>query len=510
MKSRSLIPESHFWLIFLGAIYIALQLFTGGNYPLFRDELYYIDCAGHPAFGYVDHPPVSILILSVWKALFGTSLLSLRVLPALSGAVLIYLSGIIASQIGGSKWAQTFTGLLVFFTPNFLAVSGFYSMNPFDLVFWALLFITLLRIINTGNSRLWLVFGIIAGLGLMNKISIGFFLASMAVSMLFTPERKYFKDKYFWLGGLTALVIFLPYILWNVFNNYPAIEFMQNAAKYKIARITPLDFFLAQILEINPFNLLLWLGGLFYLLFSKKMQPYKIAGLIYVFTFTLLALLNSKPYYLAAAYTPLLASGAVGLSVIITAKKWNWLKTAAMIYFTVGGLVITPFATPVLSPESYISYSNFLGISPKNAENSSLGQLPQHFADRFGWEEMAQLTANAYNRLSPEEKQKTGIFAQNYGEAGAVNYYGKKLGLPQALCGHNSHYLWFPEDADFSTLIIIGGEKEDYLEYFDEVTEFGRTESRYSMPYENNLPVYIARKPKVKLKDLREKIRFYI
>ncbi len=375
-------------------------------------------------------------------------------------------------------------------------------MNSFDLVFWALLFLILLKIINTSNSKLWLLFGLIAGLGLLNKISIAYFLLPLAGAMLFTPERKFYRDKFLWLGGVTALVIFMPYIIWNVINNFPTIEFIQNASRYKISEITPLKFFTGQILELGPFNLPIWLSGLILLLFSQSMSKYKLIGFIYLFAFTLLALQNSKPYYLAASYPPLFAAGAIGISGLIASRKWNFLKPAVIIYTIIGGIIIMPFAIPILPVESFIKYSSSLGIKNESAERSELGALPQHFADRFGWEEMTIEFARIYNSLSEEEKKYTVIAVGNYGEAGALNYYGRKYRLPRVFCPHNSHWLWGNEQNfdDIKTVLILGGEPEDHLDAFKEVTLAGKVDIKFSMPYENNQPIYIARHPYVDLR----------
>jgi 4-amino-4-deoxy-L-arabinose transferase-like glycosyltransferase len=173
-ESKSKLPESFPILLALGGVYFAVQLITGGNYNIFRDEYYYIDCAKHLAFGYVDEPPFSIFILALWKAVFGDSQLSIRIIPALLGSVLVVMGGVIAASMGGNKTAQVFSALAVLCAPAYLGMGSIYSMNSFDVVFWAILFYVLIKIINTENEKLWLWFGIIAGFGLMNKISVGY------------------------------------------------------------------------------------------------------------------------------------------------------------------------------------------------------------------------------------------------------------------------------------------------------------------------------------------------
>jgi Dolichyl-phosphate-mannose-protein mannosyltransferase len=506
-----LLPESFPVLAVLGIAFIAGHMITGSNYPVFRDEFYYLDCADHPAFGYVDHPPFSIIILAIWKLLFGTSLISLRVLPAVCGALFVMLSGYITKEFGGNKYAQILTAFCVYGAPFYLGVTGFYSMNSFELLFWAALYLILLKIINSGSSRLWVLFGLTAGLGMMNKISAGFFIASMFAAIVFTPERKFYRDKLFWSGMIIAGFIFLPYVLWNILNDFPTREFMQNAIKYKISEITPLGFLSEQVININPFSSVIWIGGLIYLLFSRRMQKYKVTGFIYIFAFMLLALQNSKPYYLAAAYPVLFASGAIALSDFIERKSLKWLKPVTLVYVAFAGLIVMPLAIPVLPPESLIKYSSTLGITPGSAEKNKLGVLPQHFADRFGWEEMTEKVAATFNSLNPAEKQKTGVFARNYGEAGALNYYGLNFGLPRCMSGHNNHWLWGPLSDSIETLIIIGDfETEDLAESFGEFYQVDKTSNQYAMPFENDVPIFVCRKFKKSIRELWPGTKMYI
>jgi len=511
MKNTFLIPQSAFYLLVISVSLIIFQMFTGLNYPVFRDEFYYIDCANHPAFGYVDHPPLSVFILYLWKSVFGTSQLSLRIIPAMCQAATVYLSGVITSQMGGSKYAQVIAALITMFVPNYLGTAGFYSMNAFDILIWAVMFVILLKILSDDNTRLFILLGAVAGIGLQNKISAGFFIAAMLPALLFTKQRKYFLSGYLYAGLALCGLIFLPYIVWNFQNDFASLEFISNASKYKISDITPLNFFTAQILEINPLYFIFWFTGLIFLLFSKTLNKFQVAGLIYIFTFLILALQNSKPYYLAASYTPLIAAGSLLFADIIAVKKLDFVKKVLPALIIIAGLIISPFAVPLLSPQKFIDYSQFLGITPQNAERNQLGALPQHFADRFGWEELTDKVAKIYNSLPDNEKLITGIFAQNYGETGAINYYGKKYNLPECNSGHNNHWLWGPRHDSLETFIIIGGgDEDDHLESFEEVVKMYVHTNQFAMLYENNLPVFLCRKIRKPIKEIWKETKLFI
>jgi len=514
-KTKSKLSESFPYLIAIGAVYLSVQIITGGNYPIFRDEYYYIDCAKHIAFGYVDHPSLSIAVLTIWKFIFGDSQFSIRIIPALLGALTIILGGFIASEMGGSKKAQIFTAISVLCSPAYLGLASIYSMNSFDLVFWALMFYGIIKIINTGNEKLWLWFGLIAGLGLMNKISVGYLGAGLVIAMLITKERKWFRNKYFWFGGIIAGIIFLPYIIWNMQNDFASIEFIHNATKFKNVYMPPLDFLKEQILQMNPINAPVWITGIAALFISKTHSKYRAIAITYIVILIILLLNNGKPYYLAAAYISLIPAGSIVLTEFFERKRLKFLIPAYAVILIIVETLLSPVILPVLSPDGLAAYIDKIGMKPSSGEKSKQGILPQFMADHFGWEELAQEMSRVYNALSEDEKKKTVIAVSNYGEASSLNYYAKKYGLPKVYCAHNNHWIW-AYDYGFDgieNIIILGGKREDHLEKFDNVTEAGKTaDNPYAMPYETNLPIFIARrlKPEINLKEVWKKQKEFI
>ena len=336
------------YILVLCVAYIAIQLITASNYPVFRDELYYLDCANHPALGYVDQPPVSIFVLTVWKAVFGDSLISIRILPALAGTCLIFLISLIARSLRGSIGAQIFAGVSAFSVMVYYVMGGFYSMNIFDLFFWALLYYVLIKIINTQNPKLWILFGIIAGFGLMNKISVLYFGAGLVAAMIFTKERIWFKNKYFYIGGVIALLIFHPYIVWNIKNDFATIQFIKNATAYKIANIPILDFVKEEILELNPLNVFVWITGIVALIFSSKLRKYRVIAFTYIAIFIILTFQKSKPYYLIPAYPVLIAAGAIAITEFFDLKKLSALKYVYGSLLVISTCLLSPLVIPVL------------------------------------------------------------------------------------------------------------------------------------------------------------------
>jgi len=423
---------------------VTLQLATGWRYGLFRDELYYLACASHLDWGYVDHPPLSIVVLAGVRGLLGDSLLAVRLVPALLFGLLVWLAGRLARELGGGRFAQSLAALSVAITPEYLAMTAFYSMNAFDLVFWGVAALLLILLARTDDARLWRPLGLVLGLGLLNKISVLFFAFGLTVAVLATPLRRHLARREPWQGLLLALLLFSPYVIWELRHDWATLEFMRNATRYKNVGLSPLGFAVAQLRDVHPFNAPLWGLGLAWLLFAPAGRRFRALGIVFVAVLSALAMQQSKPYYLGPAFPMLLAAGAVVIESFCEGRRSSWLRTALLVVLATGGALTAPLVIPVLPVESLIAYQRALGVTPTASERSRLGPLGQHFADRFGWHELTGEVARIYAALPAEERAGAVILTKNYGEAGAVDYYGRRYRLPPAISSHNNYYVWGP------------------------------------------------------------------
>jgi len=484
-------------LIFLIAILtLLLHLFSNAfaNYGFFRDEFYYIACANRLDFGYVDQPPFSIYILAIIKFIFGNSLFVIRFLPAILHGAIVYLAGLMSFKMGGGKSAVIISCIAVALAPEILGNHTIYSMNPFDFLFWSLTAFTLTLIIQSEKKNLWILLGLVLGLGLLNKVGILWLCFGVFIALLLTPYRKYLKTLSPWLAFLIAFIIFIPFIIWNFTHDFAHVEFIQNALKYKYSSLTPLDFIIGQFMKLNPFSAIVWLSGLYFFFFNKEGKKYIILGILYISVFLILILNgHSKAGYLAPAYPMLFAGGGILIERISLLKNWRWFKYAVIIPLVISGIFLIPLALPVLPVETYISYSKKLGQAPSTAENKELAELPQFYADMFGWEGMAKDVSNVYKSLREDEKRTTVVFCNNYGDAGTIEYYRKKYELPPVICSHNNYWYWWDLDMKITNIIIIGGNEEDHLSSLEEVKVAAIHKSKFAMPYENNLPIFICR-----------------
>ena len=478
-----------------------LHLMTTDVYGLFRDEYYYLACADHLDWGYVDHPPLSILVLWAVRGLLGDSIWALRIVPALAGSAVVLTTARLVREMDGAVFAQCVAALSVAVAPVYLALTGYYSMNCFDVLCWALLALVVARIVKTDEPRLWLAFGAIAGLGLLNKIGVLFFGAGVAVALVATPLRRHLKTPYPWLGGLIAAALFSPYVLWQVGHDWATLEFMHNAQTYKIAALTPAQFLVEQVQQMLPFSAPLWLAGLTALFFHRELRRYRALGIVYVVALSLMLVQKAKPYYLAPAYGMLLAAGAVLLERVASRRAWGWLRGLTVVVLLLGGAVAVPLVVPVLPVEAFIAYQKALGRTPTNEENSALGPLPQFFADRFGWEEMTAAVAEVYRALPPEDRAKAMIVTDNYGEAGAINYIGRRYGLPRAFSQHNNFFYWGPKGDHADVVITVGRDPADMERVFEKVVVAGRIRAPYAMPFETRRPILVCYGLKPPLQD---------
>lgn len=485
-------------LVPLALATVVIHLLCSHGYGYFRDELYAIACSKHLAWGYVDQPPFSEFVLAIIGHVFGYSLFALRLFPALCGGAVTFLAGVIANDLGGGRFAQALAATAYMVGGVYLAIANYYSMNCFDHLFWALGIYLLVRILNGGDTRLWVLLGLVAGLGLENKYSIGFFGLGLVAGLALTPARRHLLDPWLWVGGVLAGVIFLPHVLWEVRNHFPTAEFIHNVTFKKNLPMTPWAFFAECVLQVHPFTLPIWMAGLVYLFFSTQGKRFQALGWIYLAVLAILLSTHSKPYYFAPAFLTLLPAGSVALEAFFARHQWNWPKPVYLALLVLGGALTAPLVLPVLPVETFVRYQSWIGFQARSGERDKESlKIPQMFADQFGWPEMAAQIAAIYNHLSPEDRADCVIGASNYGEAGAIDLFGKQYGLPNAISTHNNYWFWGPGSKPGKVLLVIGGSKKGYEELYEDVQQVATFSNPYAV--ESNAPIFLCREPKTTL-----------
>ena len=483
-------------------IALIVHFLTNSRYGYFRDELYYIACARHPALGYVDLAPLSALLLRIELAIFGDSLFALRLFPALASAGTVWLTGVIARQLGGRAWAASLASIGSLSALVFLALGNVYSMNIFEPLFWMGCAYCLIRIIQGGRQTWWLWFGALAGLGVENKHSIAFFGIGVVLALLLSPQRREFARAGIWFGGLIALALTLPNLIWQIQHHWPTYELLTNIAhSHKNVVLSPPEFLLQQMLILNPATLPLWLGGLIWLFATTEGRHYRVLGFAYLITLAEFIILHGKHSYLAPIYPILFAAGGVAFERWL-AGTFRFVRPVYAAIMILIAAILAPTVVPILPPEKLIAYMEAIHFTPPKTETSHTAALPQLFADQFGWREMAASVGRAYTKLSPNDQRIVGIFCQDYGQAGAIDFFGKKYGLPPALSGHQNYFLWGPRGYSGDLLLVLDDNDRDEREQFRSVQDLGPVESsRWAMPSEQRQHIYLCRGLK---KDLRQ------
>ncbi len=489
--------EAQGTLLFIGCLSFGLfllHMFVNGRYGYFVDELYYLACSRHLDWGYVDQPPLIAAITWIERITLGDSLHALRFLPAVADGLLVLLTGLIARELGGRRYAQILACVAVIAAPLYLGLGDLLTMNAFEPLFWMGCALVAIKIIKGSSPKLWLLFGLLAGIGLENKHSMLFFGFGFFVGLLLTPERRFLRSPWFWLGGLLAILIFVPNLIWEIQRGFPTIELLQNVQRSgRNVALGWASFLAQQILIMHPLAAPLWLAGLWYFLQDQAGKKFRVLGWTYLIVLLCLLLMNGRVYYLAPAYPMLFAAGAIGLQRFAETGSHTWIKPAYVTVLLVTGALLAPFGyLPILSAEGYMAYSQALHLGPPRIENHRMGPLPQIYADMYGWREMAEAVAVAYNKLSPEDQRRCAIFGQNYGQAGAIDFFGAKMGFPSAISGHQNYFYWGPRNYTGECMLVMDDSPEKLSTEFDSWEKVATVYHPYSMPYQH-FDVYLCR-----------------
>jgi hypothetical protein len=480
-------------ILYVALVRIILYLIAGPNYGYFRDELYYLACGEHPAWGYVDQPPLIAWTVWLLRHSIGTSLWALRLLPALSGTATVILSGLLARELGGRRWAMFLASLATLMAPILLGLTHLFTMNAFDPLLWTAIACVVVRIVKTGEQRLWVAAGVLLGITILNKYGIVFWISGLLVGIVLTPLRKSLLSAWFWLGGAIAALMVLPNFLWQWRHQFPFLQLMHNIREHhRDINLPPLAFLKAQSEMLGYVAaVLVVLGVLFF--FVKQGRPYRVLGFAYLVFLAEMMVLHGKMYYLAPVYPIMFAAGAVAIEAWTRNNKWAWTKPLLAAGIAVVSGIFAPTVLPILPVPVFLAYEHKLGIRQQKFENQPQGVLPQIYADMFGWEEIAQRVAAYYHTLSPEEQRKTAIFANNYGDASAIDFFGPKYGLPKAIGNHQNYWIWGPRNYTGESIIVLGDDDERNMQ--TKCTSYsivGNTKDPLSRPDEW-LPIYHCR-----------------
>lgn len=473
---------------------LLFHIYFNNRYGYFRDEFDYIACGNHLAWGYVDQPPLIPFLTHICRAVLGDSLRSIRLIPAVASSLLIVQTAMLARELGGKPFALLLSAVAALTTPQYLSNGSLLTTDCLEPNLWMGCAYFAILAIKRSNLRYWLWFGVIAGIGLEEKYTIALFGFGIAVGLLLTEQRRVFRDKWIWLGGAVALLIFLPNLLWNMHYHWPFLQLMHNIrSEHRDVVLGPGEYFLQQTLLVDPLAAPIWIAGLGALFFAARLKPYRFLAWTYVICYAVLFALHGKNYYLAPVYPMLLAAGAVVIESALDRPIGAGLKPAIVTILLAGGAYLAPITVPVLSPDHFIAYMKRLLFKlPVMEYQHERAVLPQWYADQFGWNEIVGETAQAWNQLAPAERPDCAIFAQDYGQAGAIDFLGRRYGLPPALSGHQTYFLWGPRGYSGNCMIVLDDRPNRLGQFFQHVEYVGESpDNPYAL--ERRIDVFICR-----------------
>jgi 4-amino-4-deoxy-L-arabinose transferase-like glycosyltransferase len=506
------------WLIAALAVALELGAAVLGPYGWFIDELYYRACAQRLAWGYVDHPPLSIAVLGFSRALFGDSLLAMRAWPALALAGAAVTSSALARRLSGGGFARALAALCVLSSPVALILGSFFSMNAFELLLWPVCALVFVELLERGGA-LWLGFGALLGLAVLNKHTSATFAALLFLGVLLTPARQQFRTRWPWLGALIGALMLAPNLLWQLQHGWPSLEFYEQAQKLKNIETPALVVLANQALVAGPTALPVAVLGVFALLRDRSRRASLALGAAFMVLLAALMLSHSSRFERLIGYYPILfAAGAAALERAADRGR-AWLRVASLVLVPLGASALTPISLPLFPRSLTGAYASKLGIVPRIEKNRS-SALPQWFADRLAWPELAEDVARVVRALPAEDRAHALLLTPSYGEAGALELWGPALGLPPLLSSHNNYYLWSqellaareastPGPASPTVVVSIGIAPERLEPWFERVELAGAFECAECVDWRRHRPILLARAPRVPLLQIWPKLKHF-
>ena len=448
-------------LLALAAARLALHCATNWHYGFHRDELGVLDDARFLDWGYVSYPPFTPLVARVALILFGPSLVGLRFFAALAQSVSMVVTGLMARELGGRRWVQVVAALAAAVSPMSVCMGTMFQYISLDYLWWVLAAYFVIRLMRSENPRWWLAIGAVLGLGMMTKYTMIFFIAGIVAGVVLTSARRYLASPWLWAGAALSLVIFAPNIIWQMQHNFVSLAFL-NHIHARDVEIGRTDGFLVQqlFLSANLFTLPLWLAGLYFYFVSPAGRRYRALGWMLLVPLVLFFLARGRAYYMAPAYPMLFAAGTL---------CWDgWLERRSALGRRLGRVA----TWKALAASAAFSALTIMPIAPINSWGWRLtSKLHDNFTEQIGWPELAQTVARIYAALPEAERSQTAILAGNYGEAGAINLYGRQYGLPEVISGINT-YWWRGYGAQTPGVVILVGFSRESAQWLANDVEF--------------------------------------
>jgi hypothetical protein len=487
----------------LVAVKLLLHFATNafGPYEFHRDEFLYMAMGEHLRLFAMDFPPAMAMLSEVTRGVFGDSLFALRLPPAILSTALLVLAVLTARELGGGRFAQGLAALAVLASPLFLGSGSLFQPVVLDQFWWTVGLFALVKLTRTDEPRWWIVFGIACGFGLLSKFSMLIFGFAVFLALLVTPSRRAFTTRWPWLAAAMAFVIGSPSFIGQIRLDWPLFDQMSDLRSAQLARVTPLEFIGDQPMMAMGF--VVAVIGIAGLAFAPSWWRYRIVGWTGLLAFLTLLAIKGKSYYIGPIYPVMYGAGAVVLERF-RLPKWGAITRWATVALVVGhGALALPLGLPILAPATMERYLAWLSL--ERATETNVGareRLPQDYADMLNWREQVEEVARIYDALPPNERDRTVILASNYGEAGAIDFYGPRYGLPKARAFVGTYWFFGPGDLPGDVVILHGFQEDDFSNFCGSVTAAGYVTHSYAVTEQRDLTVYLCRNATITLQEL--------
>ena len=481
------------------AMHVSTAVIT--PYEVHRDEFLYLAMGEHLRLWKMDFPPAIAILAQLMRHTVGVSVEALRIVPALFSAVLVVFSALTARELGGGRYAQGLAALMVVASAAFMRSGALFQPVVLDQLAWTVVLFALLKLGRSEDPRWWILVGLAGGFGLLTKFSIGIIGVAVLFALIILPERRWLGTRWPWLAAAIALVIGSPSIVGQIRTGWPAILYARELGAEQLMHVTVGGFLGSQLAMLGP-AVFIAVAGLWELLHRA---PFRVVALSCIGALLLLLAMHGKGYYLLPVYPVLFGAGAEWVERVSDYLAHNRgravVRTVVAIVIVAYGAFVLPFGLPVLQPETMARYAT---MGPGGMVTTNTGQtlqLPQDYADMLGWRQRVQAVARVYDSLPPDVRAKAVVAAENYGQAGAIDYYGPAMALPHAICTCGTYWFFGPGTLPGEVLVTIGIEESDLRTLYGNVQPAGRIDLPWSVPEERDAPLYVATEPAMTLQQ---------
>jgi hypothetical protein len=498
----------------LAAITLALHVIVNvlTPYGFQRDEFLYLAMGRHLQLWRMDFPPFIAIVAELQRYVLGDSLVAIRFAPSLAAALVVALAAAIARDLGGGRFTQALAAIAVMTSAVFLRSGVLLQPVVFDQLWWTLSLLALVKLgagspsddTLAASPTWWIVLGVACGIGLLTKFSLLFFGAALATALLIAPQRRVLLTKWPWIAAAIAVALGSPSIAGQLRLGFPVIGQMRTLQNSQLMHVS-LWSFVADQVYIGP-AILLAIAGALYLVLADSMRRFRVVGWTCIGAFIILLVLHGKAYYIAPIYPTLFAAGAVALQRWSNARVGTWttgMRVVIVVVLVGNSILLAPLELPIFSPEFTATFLTRAGLSSASRTNHGRQlRLPQDYADMLGWPEQAAAVAHVYDSLPAEKRAQVVLVGDNYGEAGALEFYGPRHGLPHVVCASGSYWFFGPGEKPGTVMIALGVERRDLEQFYETVTQAGRVINEWGVPEDSDVPIFVAEHPRKTLQEI--------